>query len=51
MTVSLRPFTADRLPEVQRWFHHPEVDRRLGGPAMGWPMSSTSPSAAPAPPH
>ena len=33
--VVLRPFTVDLLPVVQRWFHHPEVVRRLGGP--DWP--------------
>jgi RimJ/RimL family protein N-acetyltransferase len=35
MDVCLVPFTAATLPVVQRWFGHPEVDRRLGGPE--WP--------------
>ncbi|MFC7534858.1 GNAT family N-acetyltransferase [Actinoplanes sp. GCM10030250] len=35
MIVSLRPFTAELLPVVQPWFHHPEVNRWLGGP--DWP--------------
>ena len=28
--------TEERLPAVQPWFRHPEVDRRLGGPQ--WPV-------------
>ena len=35
MEVALRPFTADRLALVEPWFHHPEVQRWLGGPE--WP--------------
>lgn len=35
MSLRLVPFTAELLPLVQPWFRHPEVDRRLGGPA--WP--------------
>ena len=33
--MTLTPFTVDLLPAVQRWFTHPEVVRRLGGPE--WP--------------
>jgi RimJ/RimL family protein N-acetyltransferase len=35
--VTLRPFTAGLLPAVQPWFHHPEVNRWLGGP--DWPAA------------
>lgn len=33
--VTLRPFTVDLLDAVRPWFHHPEVNRWLGGP--DWP--------------
>lgn len=33
--LALAPFTEDLLGEVQPWFSHPEVRRRLGGPE--WP--------------
>lgn len=33
--LRLVPFTRALLPRVQPWFHHPEVDRWLGGP--DWP--------------
>lgn len=33
--MTLVPFTEDLLGGVQRWFHHPEVRRHLGGPQ--WP--------------
>jgi RimJ/RimL family protein N-acetyltransferase len=42
MSVVLRPFTADRLGLVQTWFHHPEVQRWLGGP--DWPAREFAPA-------
>ena len=38
--LTLAPFTAARLPEVQPWFEHPEVRRWLGGPE--WPARGLS---------
>jgi RimJ/RimL family protein N-acetyltransferase len=40
MAVVLRPFTAELLEVVQPWFHHPEVQRWLGGPE--WPARALS---------
>ncbi|GIF20148.1 RimJ/RimL family protein N-acetyltransferase [Actinoplanes tereljensis] len=34
--VVLRPFDTSLLSLVQPWFHHPEVNRWLGGPS--WPV-------------
>jgi RimJ/RimL family protein N-acetyltransferase len=40
--VVLRPFDASLLGLVQPWFHHPEVQRWLGGPE--WPARSLAPA-------